>query len=89
MQIILTEGQEALVRRAIESGRLARAEDALTEALLLWEEQQLAREALLVSLEAGREAISRGEGIEITRESMLALVEDVKRRGRERRAAAG
>jgi Arc/MetJ-type ribon-helix-helix transcriptional regulator len=89
MRITFTEAQEALVRRAVESGRLARAEDAVTEALLLWEEQQRAREALLDSLAAGREAIARGEGTEITRDSMQALAEDVKRRGRERRATAG
>jgi len=87
MQITLTEGQEALIRRAIESGRLSRAEDAVTEALLRWEEQERVRAEFLDSLEAGREAIARGEGIEITADSMRALAVDVKRRGRERLAA--
>ena len=89
MQITLTEAQEALVRRAVKTGRLARAEDAVTEALLLWEEQQRGREALLDSLIAGRQAIARGEGIDITPDSMRALAHDVKRRGRERRAVVG
>ncbi len=89
MQIILTEAQEALVRRAVKTGRLARAEDAVTEALLLWEEQQRARETLLASIDAGRQAIARGAGIDITPGSMRALADDVKRRGRERRGAAG
>lgn len=89
MQITLTQGQEALVRRAVETGRLSRAEDAVTEALPLWEEQERAWGAFLDSLEAGRAAVARGEGIEITPDSMRALAEDVKRRGRERRAAGG
>jgi Arc/MetJ-type ribon-helix-helix transcriptional regulator len=87
MQITLTKGQESLIRRAVESGRLSRAEDAVTEALLLWEEQERVRGAFLESLQDGREAIGRGEGIEITEESMRALATDVKRRGRERRIA--
>ena len=89
MQITLTKAQEARVRRAVKTGRLARAEDAVTEALLLWEEQQRGREALLDSLIAGRQAIARGDCIEITPDSMRALADDVKRRGRERRAAVG
>ena len=89
MHITLTEAQEALVRRAVETGRLSRVEDAVTEALLLWEEQQRAREAFLAKIEAGRQAIAQGEGIAITRDSMQALADDVKRRGRERRAALG
>ena len=89
MQITLTEAQEALVLRAVKAGRLSRAEDAVTEALLLWEEQQRARETLLASIAAGRQAIARGDCIEITPDSMRALADDVKRRGRERRAAAG
>ena len=89
MHITLTEAQEALVRRAVETGRLSRVEDAVTEALLLWEEQQRTREALLAKIEAARQAIAQGEGIAITRDSMQALADDVKRRGRERRAALG
>ncbi len=87
MQITLTEAQEALVRRAVQAGRLSSPEDAVTQALLLWEEQQRAREAFVASIEAGRQAITCGEGIEITPDSMRSLAEDVKRRGRERRAA--
>jgi Arc/MetJ-type ribon-helix-helix transcriptional regulator len=89
MLITLTPGQEALVRRAVETSRLSRAEDAVTEALLLWEEQERERAIFLESLEAERAAIGRGEGIAITPESMRALAEDVKRRGRERRSTSG
>lgn len=88
MQITLTEAQEALVQRALDSGRLSRAEDAVAEALLMWEEAQRAREALIASIEAERRAVARGEGSEITRGSLLTLAEDVKRRGRERGGAA-
>lgn len=40
MEVRLTPDQEAFVRQAIESGRLPRAEDAVEEALSLWEERE-------------------------------------------------
>ena len=87
MEITLTRDQEAFIRQAIESGRFERVEDAVTEALLLWEERELRRSGFLVSLDEADDALARGEGIPITRESMRALAEDVKRRGREQIAA--
>jgi hypothetical protein len=45
------------------------------------------RTEILAAVDAARASIARGEGIEITRESMRALTEDIKRRGRERMAA--
>lgn len=87
MQVTLTADQEAFVRKAIESGRFDRVEDAVTEALLLLGEREARRSAFLASLDEAEASIERGEGIPITRESMRALAEDVKRRGRERLAA--
>ncbi len=86
MEITLSQEQEAFVRQAIETGRIDRAEDAVTEALLLWEERERLRSEFLTSLDEARDSIARGEGIPITQASMLALTEDVKRRGRERLA---
>ena len=43
MEVRLTPDQEAFVRHAIESGRFHRAEDAVEEALLLWEERERKR----------------------------------------------
>jgi antitoxin ParD1/3/4 len=87
MEITLTPDQEAFVRQAIKSGRFDRAEDAVTEALLLWEERERLRSEFLISLDEAEASLDRGEGIPITRESMRELAEDVKRRGRERLAA--
>jgi Arc/MetJ-type ribon-helix-helix transcriptional regulator len=39
MEVQLTSDQKAFVRQAIESGRLRREEDAVKEALSLWEER--------------------------------------------------
>jgi len=83
MRIILTPAQEAFVRQAIESGRIDRAEDAVTEALLLWEERESQRARFLASLDEAEASLDRGEGMPITRESMRDLAEDVKRKGRE------
>ncbi|HVC00343.1 MAG TPA: hypothetical protein VNJ12_13575 [Candidatus Dormibacteraeota bacterium] len=84
MEITLTPDQEAFVRQAIKTGRLQRPEDALAEALLLWEEHELQRSEFLSSLDAAESSLDRGEGVPITPDSMRALAEDVKRRGRER-----
>jgi putative addiction module CopG family antidote len=83
VEITLTPDQEAFVRQAIENGRFDRAEDAITEALLLWEEREARRLEFLASLDEAETSLDRGEGIPITRESMQALAEDVKRRGRQ------
>jgi putative addiction module CopG family antidote len=40
MEVKLTPDQKAFVRDAIESGRLKREEDAVQEALALWEERE-------------------------------------------------
>ena len=87
MEITLTAGQETFIRLAIRSGRFDRPKDAVTEALLPWGERERLRSEFLLSLDNARASIERGEGIPITEESMRALAEDVKRRGRERLAA--
>ena len=87
MEITLTRDQEAFIRQAIESGRFERVEDAVTEALLLWEEREMRRAEFLASLDEADASLDRGEGIPITRESVQTLAGDVKRRGRERLAA--
>src|ERR1700730_11138331 len=81
MELRLTPAQEAFVRQAIESGRFHRAEDALEEALLLWEERERKRGEFLATLDDAKASLARGEGRVITQESMRELAEDVKRRG--------
>jgi Arc/MetJ-type ribon-helix-helix transcriptional regulator len=87
MEIDLTPDQKAFVRQAIESGRILRQEDAVKEALLLWETQERTRIELLAAVDEAEASIAPGEGLPVTRESMRELAEDVKRRGRERLSA--
>jgi Arc/MetJ-type ribon-helix-helix transcriptional regulator len=83
----LTPDQQALVRQAIESGRLGGEEDAVKEALSLWEERERRRAEILAAVGLAEASLARGEGRIITQESMRELVADVKRRGRARLAA--
>lgn len=84
MEVQLTSDQKAFARRAVEIGRLRSEEDAVREALALWEECERGRIAFLSTLDDARAAIARGEGRVITQESMRALAAEVKERGRAR-----
>jgi len=87
MEVRLTPDQESFVRQAIESGRLHRAEDAVEEALRLWEERERKRAEFLATLDDAEASLARGEGRVITQESMRELAEEVKQRGRARLSA--
>jgi Arc/MetJ-type ribon-helix-helix transcriptional regulator len=87
MEVHLTPDQEAFVRQAIESGRLRHEEDAVKEALALWERRERTRAEFLATLDEAEACLARGEGRVITQESMRELAEEVKRRGRARLAA--
>jgi Arc/MetJ-type ribon-helix-helix transcriptional regulator len=82
MQVDLTPEQQDFVRRAVESGRFERAEDAVQAAIALWVERERRRTEILTAVDIAKAALDRGEGIEITQASMRSLAEDVKRRGR-------
>jgi putative addiction module CopG family antidote len=84
MEVQLTPDQEAFVRQAIKSGRIHREEDALKEALSLWEERERTRAEILAAVDEAEASLARGEGRIITQGSMLELAEEVKRRGRAR-----
>jgi Arc/MetJ-type ribon-helix-helix transcriptional regulator len=87
MEVHLTPDQKAFVRQAIESGRLHREEDAVQEALSLWEERERTRAEILTAVDVAEASIARGEGRTITQESMQQLADEVKQRGRSRLAA--
>jgi len=87
MEVQLTPDQKAFVRQAIESGRIQREEDAVREALSLWEERERTRTEILAAVDLAEASIARGEGRVITQESMRQLAEEVKQRGRSRLAA--
>ncbi|MGA9527083.1 MAG: type II toxin-antitoxin system ParD family antitoxin [Terriglobales bacterium] len=87
MDVRLTPDQEGFVRRAIKAGRFGRAEDAVEEALALWEERERKRAEFLATLDDSKAAIGRGEGRVISQQSMRDLATEVKQRGRSRLAA--
>jgi putative addiction module CopG family antidote len=87
MEVHLTSDQEAFIRQAIESGRFRDPEDAVQEALSLWEGRERKRAEFLASLDEADASLARGEGRTITQESMRELAEEVKRRGQTRLAA--
>ena len=86
MEVDLTPDQKAFVRRAIESGRFRHEEDAVKEALSLWEERERTRAEILIAVDEAETSLARDEGRAITHESMRELAENVKRRGRARLA---
>jgi len=87
MKIELTPDQQAFVRDAVASGRLRSEDDAIREAMALWERRERARAEILANLAAAEAALARGEGRAITEESMRELAAEVKQRGRTRLAA--
>jgi len=87
MEVELTRGQQALIRQAIDAGRLHAPEEAAREAFLLWEARERRREEILASIDVAEASLARGEGRVITEESMRQLANDVGQRGRARLAA--
>jgi Arc/MetJ-type ribon-helix-helix transcriptional regulator len=87
MEVNPTPDQKAFIRQAIESVRLQREEDAVQEALSLWEERERTRAEILTAVDVAEASIARGEGRTVTQESMRQLADGVKQRGRRRLAA--
>ena len=87
MEVRLTPDQEAFVRQAIEAGRFHRVEDAIEEALSLWEERERKRAEFVATLHDAEASLARGEGRIITQENMRDLAAEVQRRGQSRFAA--
>jgi Arc/MetJ-type ribon-helix-helix transcriptional regulator len=87
MEVQLTSDQKAFVRQAIESGRYSREEDALQDALLLWENRERRRLEILAAADQAEASFARGEGRRVvTREEAAQLADDIKRRGMARLA---
>ena len=70
MEVQLISDQKAFVRRAVESGRIRSEEEAVKEALTLWEDRERQRLEFLATLEHSRASLARGEGRVITQKSM-------------------
>jgi putative addiction module CopG family antidote len=88
MEVHLTPDQETFIRQAIETGRFHRQEDAVEEAMSLWEERERRRLEILAAVDQAEVSLTRGEGRRITtREEATQLAADIKRRGTARLAA--
>jgi hypothetical protein len=88
MEVDFTPDQQALVSDAIASGRLHRPEEAMQQALLLWEERERRRLEILAAVELSKASLARGEGRTVTtREESDQLVSDITRRGMARLAS--
>jgi Arc/MetJ-type ribon-helix-helix transcriptional regulator len=78
MQIDFTPDQRELVHRAIASGRFRREEDAVEEALSLWEERERARIEILAALDQSEADLESGRYNDYTKESSPRLAQDLK-----------
>jgi len=87
MEVDLTPDQTAFIRQAIDAGRLGRPEEAIQEALSLWEERERRRAEILAAVEIAKTSLATGKGRVITEDSMRQLADEVKQRGRARLAA--
>jgi putative addiction module CopG family antidote len=81
MQVQLTPEQTSFVEMGIQEGRFRDSEEAVRQALALWEKRERARAELVASLDLAERAIDAGEGETYTRETLHQLVESVSERG--------
>ena len=86
MEVTLTAEQQAFVDLALSDGRLRSKEEAVAQALALWEERERQRIAFLATLTDARTSLAHGEGRELTEEGLRDLARSVKERGRARLA---
>ncbi len=81
MEVRLTDDQKAFVRQAIESGRYSREEDALQEALRLWESRERRRAEILAAVDQAEASFFRPEG-----RRAISTREEAAARGRDQAA---
>ncbi len=87
MEVQLTADQKAFARQAVESGRYRREEDALQEALSLWERQERRRAEILAAVDQAEASLARDDGRRVTTEQEATqLADEIKRRGLSRLA---
>lgn len=84
MNVHLTADQKAFIRQGIETGRFQSEEDALKEALALWEEHERNRAEILAGVDLAEASLARGLGRTISEQSVREVAEEVKKRGRVR-----
>ena len=82
MEVRLTAEQQAFARLAMANGRLRSEEEAVEQALLLWEERERGRLAVLSTLSEEQAALARGEGRALTADNLDEFAGQIKHRGR-------
>jgi Arc/MetJ-type ribon-helix-helix transcriptional regulator len=82
MEIQLTPAQEAFLRQAIESGRIHHAEEALQQALSLWETRERSRIEILSALDEAEADLKTGSFSDYNDASLPRLGEELKREAR-------
>jgi putative addiction module CopG family antidote len=88
MNVELTPDQRAFVQKAIDSGRFTREEEAVKEALALWERRERRRLEIIAMIDEADASLARGEGRVFTKETTPELIVEHKERLRQRIAAA-
>ena len=84
----LTEDQKAFVRQGIEMGRYNHEEDALREALSLWEERERYLAEIRAAIAKAQTSAARGEGRWISSKAESdQLADEINQRGMARLAA--
>jgi putative addiction module CopG family antidote len=62
MELHLTPDQETFIRQGVEAGRFHGKEDAVREAMSLWEERERRRLEILATVDRAEASLARGEG---------------------------
>jgi putative addiction module CopG family antidote len=88
MDVELTPDQRAFVQKAIDSGRFTREEEAVKEALALWERRERRRLEVIAMIDEADASLARGEGRVFTKDTTPGLIAEHKERLRQRVAAA-
>ena len=82
MNVSLTPELEQLVNEKVQSGLYQTASEVVREALRLLKERDHTREQLRADVQAGFDALARGEGRTYDKASGRQLAERIKSRGR-------
>ena len=89
MEVHPTPDQKAFIRRAIESGRFHDEEDAVREALSLWEERERARTEILAALDDAEADLDAGRYADYTDATLPDLADELKKAARSRSEQPG
>lgn len=87
MDIKFTPEQNSFVHLGIEQGRFCKAEDAVQDALALWEKRERTRFELLAEIEAGENSPREEDAVLDSEEDIAQFFQGVEQRGRAKLAS--